>query len=57
MAAINLSEVSTSELIDELRLRGQGQAEPVEAGSAGTGRIAPDIKELDEAWACAHRNL
>ena len=57
MEAINLSEVSTSELIDELRLRGQGQAEPVEAGSAGTGRIAPDIKELDEAWACAHRNL
>lgn len=32
MEAINLSEVSTSDLIDELRLRGQGQAVPVEAG-------------------------
>ncbi len=32
MAAINLSEVSTSELIDELRLRGQDPAVPAEAG-------------------------
>lgn len=33
MAAVNLSGVSTSELIDELRLRGQGQEVPGEAGS------------------------
>lgn len=32
MAAVNLSGVSTSELIDELRLRGQGQEVPGEAG-------------------------
>ena len=32
MAAVNLSGVSTSELIDELRLRGHGQAEPMETG-------------------------
>lgn len=32
MAAVNLSEVSTDDLIDELRLRGQGQTEPAGAG-------------------------
>ena len=46
MAAVNLSGVSTSELIDELRLRGQGQAEPMETGRPVEGPTRQAAREL-----------